>query len=154
MCVCTCGGGVFPYMWVSTSLCCKWMVKGPWLCALVLALAVDSSVWAAMFSSDLPPLFHQENHREQGRGRRSGLKAGSNTMALRCYLCPSPCWRECGSDAAKKRESERQRGRKGLWEWFQCSPLLLFSLPVWGSMVSRWSCYQQNGNERCKICSC
>lgn len=59
-----------------------------------LALAADTSLWAAMFFSDLPLLFHHENHREQGRRIWRGLKAGSNSMALRCYLCFSLCWRE------------------------------------------------------------
>lgn len=77
--------------------------EGHWLCALALALALDTSLLAAMFSSDLPPLFHHRNHRERGRGRRRGLKAGSNTMALRCYLCPSLCWREGGWRGWKER---------------------------------------------------
>lgn len=78
-----------------------------------------------MFSSDLSPLFHHENHREQGRGRRRGLKAGSNTMALRCYLCPLLCWRE-----------GVQRERKGLWELLQCSPLLFFFFLCWAGWLA------------------
>lgn len=102
-----------------------------------------------MFSSDLPPPFHHENHREQGKGRQRGLKAGSNTMALRCYLCPSLCWRDGGGCA------ERGKGTVGViavqstslffscveqdakqmvllpakWKWTQENLLVLISRP-------------------------
>lgn len=47
-----------------------------------LASAVDSRLLAAMFFSDLSRLFH---HRARQRDTKS-VKAGSSTVALRCYL--------------------------------------------------------------------
>lgn len=49
---------------------------------------------------------------------RGGCNGGSNTMALRCYLCPSLCWSDCRWDL------EHGEEKRAVGAWLQCNPLL------------------------------
>ena len=83
---------------------------GQWSFSLLFGL--NARVWAAIFLSDQPSLLHQRIHRELSKRRPSVLKAGSNTVALRCcltvFLPHSFGWdaergkgeRGCGSDCS------------------------------------------------------
>lgn len=79
----------------------------------VLALATDTSLLAAMFSSDLPPLFHQEKKKNPQRARQRDterFKGWQQHHGLEVLSLPL---------TVLGREEEgggREGGRKGLLE--------------------------------------
>ena len=76
----------------------------------VLALAADTSLLAAMFSSDLPPLFHQGKKKNPQRARQretERFKGWQQHHGLEVLSLPL---------TVLGREGEREGGRKGLLE--------------------------------------